>query len=41
MSNQINVMTWNYRSYGRSEGIPDPYNTYHDAEAILQFTIKD
>ena len=22
----VNVMTWNYRGYGRSEGVPDPFN---------------
>ena len=41
MTNQINVLVWNYRSYGRSEGSPDPYNTLHDAETILKFGIED
>jgi len=35
------VLAWNYRNYGRSEGTPDPFVTYHDAESILKFLIKD
>ena len=34
-------MAWNYRDYGRSGGIPDPYTCYHDSESILKFLIKD
>jgi pimeloyl-ACP methyl ester carboxylesterase len=34
-------MAWNYRDYGRSHGIPDPYTCYHDSESILKFIIKD
>lgn len=41
LGNQINVMCWNYRNYGRSQGSPDPYTCYHDGEAILKFLIKD
>ena len=33
-------MTWNYRSYGKSGGSPDPYTCMHDAEAVLKFTMK-
>jgi pimeloyl-ACP methyl ester carboxylesterase len=35
------VLVWNYRNYGRSQGTPDPYTCYHDAEAVLKFAIKD
>jgi alpha/beta superfamily hydrolase len=41
LSNKINVMVWNYRSYGRSSGTPDPYITYHDSEAVLKFIINN
>lgn len=41
LSNKINVIVWNYRSYGRSTGTPTPYNTYHDAESILKFITRD
>ena len=41
IQNEINVLTWNYRSYGRSEGTPDPFCTYHDGEAMLKFLIDD
>lgn len=34
-------MAWNYRSYGRSGGVPDPYNSYHDGESVLKFLIED
>lgn len=34
-------MAWNYRDYGRSGGMPDPFNCMHDAESILKFIIKD
>mmetsp|Transcript_23876 Transcript_23876/g.36561 ORF Transcript_23876/g.36561 Transcript_23876/m.36561 type:complete len:170 (+) Transcript_23876:70-579(+) len=40
VSNNINVMAWNYRDYGRSRGMPDPFTCNHDGEAILQFLIK-
>lgn len=40
LTSQINVMIWNYRAYGRSTGIPDPYSTFHDAESILRFMIQ-
>lgn len=39
--NQINVMAWNYRDYGRSGGTPDPYASYHDSESILKFLIEE
>ena len=34
-------MAWNYRNYGRSEGNPNPYSSYHDSEAILKFLVED
>ena len=34
-------MAWNYRSYARSEGVPDPFSSYHDSESVLRFIIKD
>ena len=40
VSNNINVLAWNYRSYGRSEGTPDPYTSYHDSESILKFLVE-
>lgn len=40
ISANVNVMTWNYRSYGKSGGTPDPFTCMHDAEAVLKFTIK-
>ena len=40
ITNKINVMAWNYRNYGRSEGMPDPYTNQHDGEAVLKFVIK-
>lgn len=33
----INVMIWNYRSYGRSHGSPDPFNIRNDAETVLRY----
>ena len=41
VTSNINVLAWNYRNYGRSNGTPDPYTCYHDAEAVLKFAIKD
>jgi pimeloyl-ACP methyl ester carboxylesterase len=41
VSNKINVMAWNYRNYGRSEGNPNPYSSYHDSEAVLKFLVED
>ena len=35
------MFAWNYRSYGRSTGTPDPYLCYHDSERCLEFIIKD
>lgn len=35
------MLLWNYRNYGRSEGVPDPYTTYHDSESMLKFLIED
>lgn len=40
VSNNVNVLAWNYRSYGRSEGVPDPYASYHDSESILKFLVE-
>ena len=34
-------MAWNYRDYGKSEGTPDPYSSYHDSESILKFLIEE
>jgi len=34
-------MVWNYRGYARSQGIPDPYKSYHDSESILKFLLQD
>ena len=34
-------MAWNYRDYGRSGGMPDPFTTMHDSESILKFLIED
>lgn len=36
----LNVLLWNYRNYGRSQGQPNPYNSKHDAEAILKFLVE-
>lgn len=36
----INVMAWNYRGYGATEGIPSPYNIKTDGEAILNYLLK-
>jgi pimeloyl-ACP methyl ester carboxylesterase len=33
----INVMTWNYRSYGWTKGTPSPFKLKCDAEQILNF----
>ena len=33
----INVMTWNYRAYGRSKGTPSPSTLKDDIEAIYNF----
>jgi len=41
VSNNINVLAWNYRSYGRSEGVPDPYSSYHDSESMLKFLVEE
>lgn len=41
MFKNVNVMSWNYRSYGRSTGEPNPYNTFHDAETVLKFLIEE
>jgi len=41
LENKINVFCWNYRNYGKSKGMPDPYTCYHDSESILKFLIKD
>lgn len=41
MQNDINVIAWNYRSYARSEGVPEPFSSYHDSESILKFLIED
>lgn len=41
VSNNINVLAWNYRSYGRSEGLPDPYCSYHDSESMLKFLVEE
>ena len=40
LNRNINVMLWNYRGYGLSNGTPDPYNVKTDSEVILQF-MKD
>ena len=37
----INVMTWNYRSYGRSKGAPSPETLKEDIEAIYKFMRKE
>ena len=37
----INVMTWNYRSYGRSKGTPGPDNLKEDIEAIYNYMRKE
>lgn len=34
-------MVWNYRGYGESTGIPNPYNVKEDVEAVMQYLIKD
>jgi len=41
VSHEVNVMAWNYRSYGRSKGTPDPYSSYHDGEAVLKFLLEE
>jgi homoserine acetyltransferase len=41
VGNQINVMAWNYRNYGKSEGTANPYVSYHDSEAVLKFLLED
>lgn len=35
------MIAWNYRSYARSDGTPDPFSSYHDSESVLRFLIKD
>lgn len=37
----INVMTWNYRAYGRSKGAPSPETLKEDIEAIYKFMRKE
>lgn len=38
----VNVMTWNYRGYGWTEGgMTSPYNLKQDAEQILNFLLND
>lgn len=41
LTTEVNVFAWNYRSYGRSTGTPDPYLCYHDSERCLEFLIKE
>jgi len=36
----VNVLLWNYRGYGRSEGIPDPTALKKDGEAIVEYLRK-
>jgi len=36
----INVMMYNYRGYGRSEGWPHPFKLQRDGEAILDHLVK-
>ena len=33
----INVFTWNYRAYGRSEGKPEPDNLKKDVLEVLKY----
>eukprot|EP00826_Nyctotherus_ovalis_P031212 TRINITY_DN2490_c0_g2_i1.p1 TRINITY_DN2490_c0_g2~~TRINITY_DN2490_c0_g2_i1.p1 ORF type:complete len:616 (-),score=140.52 TRINITY_DN2490_c0_g2_i1:408-2117(-) len=33
----LNIMLWNYRGYGRSEGTPSPNNLLMDGEAIVRY----
>ena len=33
----INVFTWNYRAYGRSQGKPSPDNLKKDIEEVYKF----
>jgi len=37
LNKNINVMVWNYRGYGLSNGNPDPVNIRKDAETILEY----
>jgi hypothetical protein len=37
----INVMAWNYRAYGNSNGYPSPYNIKSDGETVLNFMINE
>ncbi len=33
----INVLIWNYRGYGMSNGAPDPFNIRADADSMFDF----
>jgi hypothetical protein len=37
ISNNINVLLWNYRGYGRSQGFPSPDALKKDGEAIVEY----
>jgi hypothetical protein len=37
----INVMAWNYKGYGHTKGVPNPYNIKQDGESILNFVLYD
>lgn len=33
----VNLVLWNYRGFGRSEGSPSPQNTFRDAECLVDY----
>ena len=37
----VNVMAWNYRGYGHTNGTPTPYNIKMDGESMLHFMINE
>ena len=36
-NNGINILFWNYRGYGRSQGYPNPKNILEDGESVLKY----
>lgn len=37
LNRQINILVWNYRGYGRTQGSPDPDSIKKDAEQVFHF----
>lgn len=37
LSKQMNVLVWNYRAYGRTDGTPDPDHLQYEIEQVFHF----